>query len=104
LPWSSGLNCIRMSTSPDLTFFPMLPTLTSSSPGVPAVEPNATSCQEWEQAHHMLFHLGNLSLLLGLAIPTTLGLHMIMLRLFLMTGQSPPTRRHFTDYNDALNT
>ncbi|XP_035989234.1 blood vessel epicardial substance isoform X1 [Fundulus heteroclitus] len=75
-----------MSASPDPTaFFTMLSTLTST-PGVPAVEPNATSCQEWEQAHHMLFHLGNLSLLLGLVIPTTLGLHMILLRLFLLTG------------------
>uniref|UniRef100_A0A4W6EJE2 Popeye domain cAMP effector 1 n=1 Tax=Lates calcarifer TaxID=8187 RepID=A0A4W6EJE2_LATCA len=54
---------------------------------IPAV-PNATSCQEWEQAHHLLFHLGNLSLLLGLVIPTTLGLHMILLRLLLMTGCS----------------
>ncbi|KAM4567664.1 popeye domain-containing protein 1 [Fundulus diaphanus] len=75
-----------MSASPDPTaFFTMLSTL-PSTPGVPAVEPNATSCQEWEQAHHMLFHLGNLSLLLGLVIPTTVGLHMILLRLFLLTG------------------
>ncbi|XP_023187185.1 blood vessel epicardial substance isoform X1 [Xiphophorus maculatus] len=77
-----------MST-PDSTFFlTMLPTLTSSTPEVPAVEANATSCQQWEQVHHMLFHLGNLSLLLGLLIPTTLGLHMILLRLLLMTGCS----------------
>ncbi|XP_045901761.1 blood vessel epicardial substance [Micropterus dolomieu] len=58
----------------------------SANPGVLAVEPNATSCQEWEQVHQLLFHLGNLSLLLGLVIPTTMGLHMILLRLFLMTG------------------
>uniref|UniRef100_A0A8D3D3U2 Popeye domain cAMP effector 1 n=1 Tax=Scophthalmus maximus TaxID=52904 RepID=A0A8D3D3U2_SCOMX len=58
------------------------PAVTSA---VPAVS-NATSCQEWEQAHHLLFHLGNLSLLLGLVLPTTLGLHMILLRLLVMTG------------------
>uniref|UniRef100_A0A8C9ZUU9 Popeye domain cAMP effector 1 n=1 Tax=Sander lucioperca TaxID=283035 RepID=A0A8C9ZUU9_SANLU len=53
---------------------------------IPTVEFNATTCQEWEHAHHLLFHLGSLSLLLGLVIPTTLGLHMILLRLLLMTG------------------
>ncbi|KAL7887288.1 hypothetical protein AOLI_G00050090 [Acnodon oligacanthus] len=42
--------------------------------------------QHWEKAHHLLFHLGNLSLLAGLLIPTTVGLHMILLRLLLMTG------------------
>ncbi|KAF7708689.1 blood vessel epicardial substance isoform X1 [Silurus meridionalis] len=47
---------------------------------------NATSCQDWEKAHHLLFHLGNLSLVVGLLIPTTVGLHMILLRLLLMTG------------------
>lgn len=62
----------------------MLPPLPSSSPDV--LEPNATSCHEWEQAHHLLFHLGNLSLLLGLIIPTTMSLHMILLRLLLTTG------------------
>uniref|UniRef100_A0A3B4WN94 Popeye domain cAMP effector 1 n=1 Tax=Seriola lalandi dorsalis TaxID=1841481 RepID=A0A3B4WN94_SERLL len=62
-----------------------LPSFPLSTPGVPAM-PNATLCQEWEQTHHLLFHLGNLSLLLGVVIPTTLGLHMILLRLLLITG------------------
>lgn len=77
-----------MSSTPELPtlLFTTLPSLPSSTPGVLAVEPNATLCQEWEQAHHLLFHLGNLSLLLGLVIPTTLGLHMILLRVLLMTG------------------
>ncbi|KAG8009714.1 Blood vessel epicardial substance [Nibea albiflora] len=77
-----------MSATPELPhlLFTTLPSFPSATPGVPAAEPNATSCQEWEQAHHLLFHLGNLSLLLGLVIPTTLGLHMILLRLLLMTG------------------
>ncbi|XP_042345413.1 blood vessel epicardial substance [Plectropomus leopardus] len=66
--------------------FTTLPTFPSATPGIPAMELNATSCQEWEQAHHLLFHLGSLSLLLGLVIPTTLSLHMILLRLLLMTG------------------
>ncbi|XP_062848252.1 blood vessel epicardial substance [Trichomycterus rosablanca] len=47
---------------------------------------NSTTCQDWEKVHHLLFHLGNLSLVVGLLIPTTLGLHMILLRLLLMAG------------------
>lgn len=59
----------------------------SVAPEDVALELNATACTVWEQTHHLLFHLGNLSLLLGLLIPTTLDLHMIVLRLLLMTGQ-----------------
>nr|XP_029478427.1 blood vessel epicardial substance-like isoform X2 [Oncorhynchus nerka] len=91
---------IRMSSSPEMTsslFYTSLSPLRSAVPGsVPGagggglvmttMEPNITSCEEWEEAHHLLFHLGNLSLLLGLVIPTTLTLHMILLRLMLMTG------------------
>ncbi|XP_029308429.1 popeye domain-containing protein 1 [Cottoperca gobio] len=77
-----------MSSTPELPtlLFATLPSFPSATPGVPTVELNATSCQEWEQAHHLLFHLGSLSLLLALVIPTTLSLHMILLRLLLMTG------------------
>uniref|UniRef100_A0A3B4TCC1 Popeye domain cAMP effector 1 n=1 Tax=Seriola dumerili TaxID=41447 RepID=A0A3B4TCC1_SERDU len=68
-----------------------LPSFPLSTPGVPTM-PNATLCQEWEQTHHLLFHLWKLSLLLGVVIPTTLGLHMILLCLLLITAQStvPP--------------
>ncbi|KAA8587866.1 hypothetical protein FQN60_016728, partial [Etheostoma spectabile] len=78
----------RMSSTPSLSppLLTTLPSFPSAIPGVPTGEFNATSCQEWEQAHHLLFHLGSLSLLLGLVIPTTVGLHMILLRLLLMTG------------------
>ncbi|KAF3691491.1 Blood vessel epicardial substance [Channa argus] len=77
----------RMSLTPELPphLVTTLPSFPSATPGVLAM-PNDTLCQEWEQAHHLLFHLGNLSLLLGLVIPTTLGLHMILLRLMLITG------------------
>ena len=82
-----------MSSTSDhsLLLYPTLPSFPTATPGVQAV-PNATSCQEWEQVHHILFHLGNLSLLLGLVIPTTLGLHMILLRLLLVIGRptAPP--------------
>uniref|UniRef100_A0A8C7Z7V5 Popeye domain cAMP effector 1 n=1 Tax=Oryzias sinensis TaxID=183150 RepID=A0A8C7Z7V5_9TELE len=80
---------LKMSSPTQLSpvMVPMVPIFPSSTPAG-YVEPNATSCQQWEQPHHLFFHLGNLSLLLGLVLPTTLGLHMILLRLFLMTGCS----------------
>ncbi|XP_058503147.1 blood vessel epicardial substance [Solea solea] len=76
-----------MSTPSEQPFLLLttLPSFTPSTPGFEDVS-NGTTCQEWEQTHHVLFHLGNLSLLLGLVIPTTVGLHMILLRLMLMTG------------------
>ncbi|XP_061770955.1 blood vessel epicardial substance [Nerophis ophidion] len=78
-----------MSSPPELSSPLLFTTLTpfhNVGPAFPSMEPNSTSCQEWEQAHNILFHMGNLSLLLGLLIPTTLNLHMILLRLLLATG------------------
>lgn len=78
-----------MTSAPQLPphLFPTVHLFPSVAPGDSAEELNATACTVWEQTHHILFHLGNLSLLLGLLIPTTLSLHMITLRLLLMTGQ-----------------
>uniref|UniRef100_A0A8C6SVH3 Blood vessel epicardial substance n=1 Tax=Neogobius melanostomus TaxID=47308 RepID=A0A8C6SVH3_9GOBI len=78
-----------MSSAPALTLSPLPFTTLApfpSSSGAPGVDLNTTVCEQWEHAHHLLFHLGNLSLLLGLVIPTTLALHMILLRLLLLTG------------------
>lgn len=78
-----------MSSTPHLSTFPFT-TLTpfpSATAAGQTLEANSTvPCEEWEYAHHLLFHLGNLALLLGLVIPTTLALHMILLRVMLMTG------------------
>lgn len=79
----------------------LLPTMLTLPSAAPT-ELNATGCSEWQQSHQLLFHLGNLSLLLGLLLPTTLGLHMVALRLLLMTGQCraplPPPRVLSTSY------
>lgn len=77
-----------MSSSPGLSLSPLPFTTLAPFPSSPgAADPNVTAvCEQWEETHHLLFHLGNLSLLLGLVIPTTLGLHMILLRLLLLTG------------------
>ncbi|XP_061676578.1 blood vessel epicardial substance [Syngnathoides biaculeatus] len=79
----------RMSSTPEMSSRFLLrtpPPFHSAKPVFSSMESNDTACQEWEQAHHALFHLGNMSLMLGLLIPTTLGLHMILLRLLLVTG------------------
>lgn len=76
----------------DSLYYTPYPLHSSVSP-VPTdsgLESNTTTCQDWEQAHHLLFHLANLSLGLGFFIPTTIGLHMILLRLLLMTGIQRP--------------
>ncbi|XP_068425350.1 blood vessel epicardial substance [Clinocottus analis] len=77
-----------MSSTPELhpLLFTTLSPFSLATSGAQDAALNATSCEEWEQTHHLLFHLGSLSLLLGLVTPTTLGLHMILLRLLLMTG------------------
>lgn len=75
-----------MSAMPDLTMTPLDLSVTPIYGNLDMAE-NVTSCQEWEKAHHLLFHLGNLSLVVGLLIPTTVSVHMVLLRVLLMTGQ-----------------
>ncbi|KAJ8411458.1 hypothetical protein AAFF_G00162660 [Aldrovandia affinis] len=81
----------RMSTPAEVTtvlYTTMMASLEANATGVPEPEQNVTSCELWEESHHLLFHLGNLCMALGLVIPTTLGLHMILLRGMLMAGCS----------------
>lgn len=87
-PLFSRKDCCKMSSTPELQpfLFTTLPYFQPATSSVPALALNSTSCEEGEQTHHLLFHLASLSLLLGLVIPTTLALHMILLRLLLMTG------------------
>ncbi|KTF79004.1 hypothetical protein cypCar_00049026 [Cyprinus carpio] len=82
------LENFRMSDTLSYTTSP----LPSSVPSVSG-DSNATLCQDWEQSHHLLFHLANLSLGLGFLIPTTVTLHMIFLRLLLMTGTERPQQQ-----------
>ncbi|KPP63522.1 blood vessel epicardial substance-like [Scleropages formosus] len=79
-----------MSVSTEVTpvFYTMVPTIITGIVEGLELEQNATSCQYWEEAHHLMFHLANACLALGVAIPTTLGLHMILLRLMVMVGCS----------------
>lgn len=87
--FSPQFQVFRMADSLYYTSSPLLSSV-SSVPVDSGLESNNTTCQDWEQAHHLLFHLANLSLGLGFIIPTTIGLHMIFLRLLLMTGIQHP--------------
>ncbi|XP_061074513.1 blood vessel epicardial substance isoform X1 [Conger conger] len=89
ISYSSWVLPFRMATPTEVTtvfYTTMMASLDTNATHVPEAAQNATSCEAWEEAHHLLFHLGNLFLALGLVIPTTLGLHMILLRVMFMTG------------------
>ncbi|XP_007939040.1 blood vessel epicardial substance [Orycteropus afer afer] len=44
------------------------------------VPSNETTCENWREIHHLVFHVANICFAIGLVIPTTLHLHMILLR------------------------
>ncbi|XP_015205772.1 blood vessel epicardial substance isoform X1 [Lepisosteus oculatus] len=51
-----------------------------------SAEQNVTSCEDWKEVHHFVFHMANLCFAVGLIIPTTFNLHMIFLRTMLIIG------------------
>lgn len=48
---------------------------------------NETACENWKEIHHLVFHVANICFAVGLVIPTTLNLHMILLRGLLTVGR-----------------
>ncbi|XP_072594215.1 popeye domain-containing protein 1 isoform X1 [Vulpes vulpes] len=50
------------------------------------VPSNETTCENWREIHHLVFHVANIFFTIGLVIPTTLHLHMILLRGMLTIG------------------
>lgn len=48
---------------------------------------NETACENWKEIHHLVFHVANICFAVGLVIPTTLNLHMILLRGLLTIGR-----------------
>lgn len=56
---------------------------------VTPVPSNETTCENWREVHHLVFHVANICLAVGLVIPTTLHLHMILLRGMLSIGETP---------------
>nr|XP_060609085.1 blood vessel epicardial substance-like isoform X3 [Anolis sagrei ordinatus] len=47
---------------------------------------NETACEHWREIHHLVFHMANICFAVGLVIPTTYHLHMIVLRALLTIG------------------
>ncbi|KAM4817567.1 popeye domain-containing protein 1 isoform X3 [Urocitellus parryii] len=59
------------------------------TPGLESLTPvpsNETTCENWREIHHLVFHVANICFAVGLVIPTTLHLHMIFLRGMLTIG------------------
>lgn len=52
------------------------------------VPSNETTCENWREVHHLVFHVANVCFAVGLLIPTTLHLHMILLRVMLSIGEA----------------
>lgn len=48
---------------------------------------NETACENWKEIHHLVFHVANICFAVGLVIPTTFNLHMILLRGLLTIGR-----------------
>ncbi|KAF7253717.1 Blood vessel epicardial substance [Varanus komodoensis] len=75
------MNSIEASsiTVTPLNFIPDLSNATS-------VPLNETVCENWREIHHLVFHMANICFAVGLVIPTTYNLHMIVLRVMLTIG------------------
>ncbi|XP_075409862.1 popeye domain-containing protein 1 [Tenrec ecaudatus] len=50
------------------------------------VPSNETTCENWREVHHLVFHVANICFAIGLVIPTTVPFHMILLRGMLTLG------------------
>ncbi|KAF3831793.1 hypothetical protein GH733_000605 [Mirounga leonina] len=70
------MNYTESSPLTESTAIDFTPELESIIP----VPSNETTCQNWREIHHLVFHVANIFFTIGLVIPTTLHLHMILLR------------------------
>ncbi|XP_030055024.1 popeye domain-containing protein 3 isoform X1 [Microcaecilia unicolor] len=70
---------IRISTLPPL-FTP------ESRNTVMSYNETLVICEHWREMHHLVFHLANICFAVGLVVPTTLSIHMILLRAMLCLG------------------
>ncbi|XP_030887679.1 blood vessel epicardial substance isoform X3 [Leptonychotes weddellii] len=76
------MNYTESSPLTESTAIDFTPELESIIP----VPSNETTCQNWREIHHLVFHVANIFFTIGLVIPTTLHLHMILLRGMLTIG------------------
>jgi hypothetical protein len=61
---------------------------TSELESIIPVPSNETTCENWREIHHLVFHVANICFAVGLILPTTLHLHMILLRGMLTIGKA----------------
>ncbi|XP_049754147.1 blood vessel epicardial substance isoform X2 [Elephas maximus indicus] len=76
------MNFTESSPLAESTAISFTPELQSIIP----VPSNETTCQNWREIHHLVFHVANICFAIGLIIPTSLHLHMILLRGMLALG------------------
>lgn len=77
------MNYTESSLLAESTAIGFIPELGSVTP----VPSNETTCENWREIHHLVFHVANIFFAIGLVIPTTLHLHMILLRGMLAMGK-----------------
>ncbi|XP_048453347.1 blood vessel epicardial substance isoform X3 [Rhincodon typus] len=54
--------------------------------GMEPLSNQTESCDNWKEIHHLVFHVANLCFAIGLLIPTTIKIHMVLLRAMMSTG------------------
>lgn len=79
------MNYTESSPLTESTALGFTPELESTIP----VPSNETICENWREIHHLVFHVANIFFTIGLVIPTSLHLHMILLRGMLTIGKKP---------------
>lgn len=63
---------------------------------------NETVCENWREIHHLVFHMANICFAIGLVIPTTFNLHMIVLRGMLTMGKQSYIRLKYCTLENLL--
>eukprot|EP00061_Rhincodon_typus_P005381 g24817.t1 len=53
--------------------------------GMEPLSNQTESCDNWKEIHHLVFHVANLCFAIGLLIPTTIKIHMVLLRAMMST-------------------
>ncbi|XP_078069626.1 popeye domain-containing protein 1 [Mustelus asterias] len=56
------------------------------SNGMGPISNQTESCDNWKEIHHLVFHVANLCFAIGLFLPTTMKVHMILLRGMMSLG------------------
>ncbi|XP_030055029.1 popeye domain-containing protein 3 isoform X3 [Microcaecilia unicolor] len=87
LTWGNGLGIFTMNSSLEIRISTLPPLFTPESRNtVMSYNETLVICEHWREMHHLVFHLANICFAVGLVVPTTLSIHMILLRAMLCLG------------------